>query len=323
MKKIVGICTYFLVIISALGSEVLVPLDNGQYKKIELEEITEIQIKEEVIEEKEFVREINYIPLEEKIFEDLLLISLDYKHNSFNLKDIEQNKNLFKRGIAASFIEQSKMLKNIDEDMTVFNVNIFGDNTKYKGIEDIKTRNNGLILGAQHGITDEINSKLSVGYSNSKIENSKTDNLYLSVDTRYFYSGDIEYSLGVKLGYLNGENSYYKTEDMLVGLLYGDVEVPLNETIKLSTKIESSLISNMVSLGVVRDIELDDLNIKVSLTSDYVFRYSDKDKKIYTHIANKNPTAKLGIDIEKEEILIKPFYEIVNRNVGLGIEYKF
>lgn len=324
--KIIGMCAYFLVVISAYSSDVLVPLANGHYEKINSNEIMldvnerkeEVAIQEEVV-----IQDVNYFPYEEVLFEDSLFLSLDYKNNSFDLKDIENNKNLYKREIAKSFIDESKINSNIDEDMSLFSVNIFGNEIEYKDLENIKIKNNGLIMGLQYGITDKINTKLNIGYSHSKIEDSKSDNLFLLNDTRYFYEGDINYGFGMKIGYLNGENTYYSTEDMFLGLLYGQIELPITDTIKTSGELQSTLISNMVSLRVDKEIELENFNIGMSLSSDYVFRYSDKDKKVYTHIANEKPTAKLEISLNNENLAINPFYEFVNKSAGVRIEYRF
>lgn len=327
--KILGVCAYLFVVGSAFGSEILVPLNDGKYQKVKEEYIISevVEVEKEIIEEQiyqeQVTQKINYIPSEEVLFEDLLFLSVDYKNNSFDLKDIKNNKNLFKREIAESFIDESKIYSNVDEDMYLFSINTFGNNTKFKDKENIDLKNNGLIFGFQYGLTDEINTKLNIGYSHSKIEDSKSDNLFLLSDSRYFYDGDINYGFGMKLGYLNGKNTYYSTEDMFIGLVYSQIAIPVNDTMKISGELQSSFISNMVSLKFDKEVELENFNIGISLSSDYVFRYFDKDKKIYTHISNEKPTAKLEISLNNKNLAVNPFYEFVNKSAGVGIEYRF
>ncbi|MEG0236082.1 MAG: hypothetical protein RR523_07710 [Cetobacterium sp.] len=332
MKLKMGSLIFLLGSVSLLADDmVLVPLANGNYEKINLEEVipkfnSEVKNEEEI---EEFIK-VNEIMVSnvnlpsDSILEDLLKIGIDYENNKYKLKEIENNKNIYQRQVASDFLKNSNFDKNIYEDTYLFSINTFGENTKYENASrKIKLNNTGAIIGIQYGITDEINTKFNIGYSNSEILSEKGENLYLSIDTKYVSVGEIYYDIGLNIGYLHGKNPNYKVKDMLITLLYGNLNVPLTETIELKSKIESTILSNKVELGILKNIEFDYFDFGVGLSSEYIFNYKDKDIKLYTHINDKKPTAKLELDIKAQNIKIKPFYEFVNNGFGIGLEYKF
>lgn len=332
MKLKMGSLIFLLGSVSLLADDmVLVPLANGNYEKINLEEVipkfnSEVKNEEEI---EEFIK-VNEIMVSNvnlpsnSILEDLLKIGIGYQNNKYKLKEIENNKNIYQRQVASDFLKNSNFDKNIYEDTYLFSINTFGENTKYENdFRKIKLNNTGAIIGVQYGITDEINTQFNIGYSNSEILSEKGENLYLSIDTKYSSVGEIYYDIGLNVGYLHGKNPNYKVKDMLVTLLYGNLNVPLTETIELKSKIESTILSNKVELGILKNIEFDYFDFGVGLSSEYIFNYKDKDVKLYTHINDKKPTAKLELDIKAQNIKIKPFYEFVNNGFGIGLEYKF
>ena len=175
---------------------VLVPLENGNYKRVPISEIIDErvekkvnEIRKEIIEEETFKKE-NKVVVSDFEFddpltiEDLLKVSVNFDNKEIDKDSLEKNKNWIQNKVATDFINNSRMTKRVTEDMYLLNLDIFGANTKFESIDE-KLKNIGFIAGIQYGINDEINVKLNAGYSNAKFNSENEDNLYLSLDYNY------------------------------------------------------------------------------------------------------------------------------------------
>lgn len=201
---------------------VLVPLENGNYKRVPISEIIDErvekkvdEIRKEIIEEETFKKE-NKVVVSDFEFddpltiEDLLKVSVNFDNKEIDKDSLEKNKNWIQNKVATDFINNSRMTKRVTEDMYLLNLDIFGANTKFES-NDEKIKNIGFIAGIQYGINDEINVKLNAGYSNAKFNSENEDNLYLSLDYNYKpYGNDWNWEIGSILGYMNGEHKTIK-----------------------------------------------------------------------------------------------------------------
>lgn len=341
MQKI-GILELLAILSNLVMAEdtVLVPLDNGQYKKVPISEImseaTQIKIKEikeaekQRIEEKKLNEEVyvseNTVEIRNpSILEDLLKVSINYEQKNFDKKSIEDNKNSLQNKVATDFIKNSKMTSKITEDLYLFNIDLFGSNSKFEKLNDEKLKNNGFIASVQYGVNNNINIKFNAGYSRSKFLDEKIDNTYLSFDYNYFqYNGDYEWELGLNLGYLNGESSLYRVEDQFIGMIYSNVNFPLTETINLDGSYETTIFSNKLGLGIIKNIYyFDSFDIQLGLSSEYTFGYNDKKKKIYTHLDEDKPSIEVNIGISNEHSKMNIYYDFQYESAGFKLEYKF
>ena len=131
----------------------------------------------------------------------------------------------------------------------------------------------------------------------------------------------------ISLGYFNGENDYYRSDDMFIGLLYTNIKTPITETIYFDTDFESTILSNKLGLGIRKNIFFfDNIDLSFKVMSDYVFGYKDRDKKIYTHLDEDNPTIKVETEISNTTeygITLKSFYDFKYKSCGITFEYKF
>lgn len=341
MKKI-KLLGLLLVIYNLCLAEdtVLVPLDNGQYKRVPISEIVpesnQLKIKEikeaekQKIEEEKLNEEVyiskNVIEIKNpSVLEDLLKVSVNYETKKFDKKSIEDNKNPLQNKVATDFIKNSKMTSKVTEDLYLFNIDLFGSNSKFEAINNEKLKNNGFIASVQYGINNNINIKLNAGYSKSKFLDKKVDNTYLSLDYNYFqYNSDYEWELGLNLGYLNGESSLYRVEDQFIGMIYSNIAFPLSETIILDGNYETTILSNKLGLGITKNIYyFDNFDIQLGFSSDYTFGYDDKEKKIYTHLDEDKPSINLNIGVSTEQSKMNMYYDFQYESAGLKLEYKF
>lgn len=317
---------------------VLVPMDNGGYKRVPISEImpkdNQLKIKEikeaEKRKEEEKNEEVyiseNVVEIRNpSILEDLLKVSINYEYKKIDKESIEDNKNPLQNKVAEDFIKNSKMTSKITEDLYLFNIDLFGSTSKFEEANEEKFKNNGFLASVQYGINNNINVKFNAGYSKSKFLNEKTDNMYLSLDYNYFqYSSDYEWELGLNLGYLNGESYYYRVEDLFIGMIYSNVFFPLTETIQLNGSYETTILSNKVGLGVTKNIYyFDTFDLQLGISSDYTFGYDDKEKKIYTHLDEEKPSIELNIGISTEQLKMNMYYDFQYESAGLKLEYKF
>lgn len=319
---------------------VLVPLDNGQYKRVpiseimpeanqlkikEIKEAEQQKIEEERLNEKVYVSE-NVVEIKNpSVLEDLLKVSVSYENKKFDKKSIEDNKNPLQNKVAADFIKNSKIRSKVTEDLYLFNIDLFGSNSKFEVANDEKLKNNGFIASVQYGVNNNINIKFNAGYSKSKFLDEKVDNTYLSLDYNYFqYNSDYEWEIGTILGYLNGESSLYRVEDQFIGMIYSNIAFPLTETIQLDGSYETTILSNKLGLGITKNIYyFDNFDIQLGLSSDYTFGYDDKEKKIYTHLDEDKPSININIGISIEQSKMNMYYDFQYESAGLKLEYKF
>lgn len=315
---------------------VLVPLENGNYKRVPISEIIDErverkvnEIKKEIIEEETFKKE-NKVVVSDFEFddpltiEDLLKVSVNFDNKEIDKDSLEKNKNWIQNKMATDFINNSRMTKRVTEDMYLLNLDIFGANTKFESIDE-KLKNIGFIAGIQYGINDEINVKLNAGYSNAKFNSENEDNLYLSLDYNYKpYGNDWNWEIGSILGYMNGEHKDYKVKDMFIGTLYTNVEIPVTETISLLGNYETTIMSNKLEAAIKKDIYyFDDYDVNFKVGSGYVFYDKDRDKKIYTHLDEDQPEIKVAAQIKTEKMALETYYEFQQSNLGFKIEYAF
>lgn len=332
----------FLTLFSIAAAEdtVLVPVDGGGYKRVPISEVVPEKaetvkrlIEKETIQEQEsfYTREELasqvFIPSPDPLtLEDSLKISFNYENKKIDKKSLKNNNNSFQNRIASNFISNSKIGEKSTEDMYLFTIDTFGEKTTYEGdSKDTNSKNYGVIAGIQYGYTDNLNTKLNLGYSRSKYQREKADNLYLSLDLNYSEYGDYDWEIGTVLGYMNGEHESYKVDDMFIGVVYGKVTFPLGETIKAEGNAETTIFSNKIGIGVKKEIDFyeSDLKIDVGISSDYVFGYKDREKKIYTHLDEKHPTVKLEAKVNTEKFDIAPYYEFINNSAGVKVQYRF
>ena len=340
MKKYRYIGIFLTLFNLAIAEEtILIPTDDGGYKRVPISEVVPEKaetirrlIEKEVIQEEESFytkEELAYQYSKEKehlTLEDLLKITINYENKKFDKKSLKDNKNIFQNRVASDFISNSKMDKKVTEDLYMITIDTFGEKTTYKGdIEDTDSKNYGVIAGIQYGYTDNLNTKLNLGYSKSKYQREKADNIYLSIDLNYSEYGDYDWEIGTVLGYMNGEHKNYKVDDMFIGVVYGKITVPVAETIKVEGMAETTILSNKIGLGIKKEIELDEKEVKIDLgiSSEYIFGYKDREKKIYTHLDEKKPTVQIEAKINTEKFDIVPYYEVLNNSTGVKIQYRF
>lgn len=340
MQKI-GILGLLIALSNLVMAEetVLVPLENGSYKRVpiseimpeanqlkikEIKEFEKQKIEEEKLNEEVYVSE-NIVEIKNpSILEDLLKISINYEQKKFDKKSIEDNKNPLQNKVAADFIKNSKMTSKVTEDLYLFNIDLFGSNSKFEAADDEKFKNNGFLASIQYGINNNINIKLNAGYSKSEFLKEKTDNMYFSLDYNYFQEGDYNWELGLNLGYLNGKSSYYQVEDLFVGMIYSNISIPITETVELDGNYETTILSNKLGLGFTKNIYyFDNLDLSMGIFSNYVFGYNDDEEKIYTHLDEDKPSIELNIGILTEQSKIDMYYDFQYKSAGLKIEYKF
>lgn len=328
-----------LIILSNLAmaeETVLVPLESGFYKRVPISEVmpkeNELKLKqienEKILkaeEEKEIYVFENIVEIKNpSILEDLLKVSINYDYKEFDKKSLEDNRNPLQNKVATDFIKHSKMRNKLTEDLYIFNIDLFGNNSKFEAANNEKFKNNGFLASMQYGINNNINIKFNAGYSKSKFLSEESDNIYFSLDYNYFQYGDYDWELGINLGYLNGENYYYQVEDMFVGMIYSNISIPITETIKLDGSYETTILSNKLGIGLTKDIYyFDTFDIQVGLLSDYTFDYDDKEKKIYTHLDEDKPSIEINMGISTEQSKINMYYDFQYESAGIKLEYKF
>lgn len=161
---------------------VLVPLENGNYKRVPISEIIDErvekkvnEIKQEIIEEEAFKKENKILASDFEFndpltLEDLLKISFSFTNKKIDKDSLEKNRNFVQNKVATDFLNSSRMTKRVTEDMYLINLDVFGANTKFEKLDE-KLKNKGFVAGIQYGINDEINLKLNAGYSNIKFNN--------------------------------------------------------------------------------------------------------------------------------------------------------
>lgn len=342
MKKYKLLGIYFTILSLAIAEEtVLIPTDDGGYKRVavsevvseraetvkKLEEIEKIKREESVYTREELAYQDYHEKEKEPLtIEDFLKVSINYEDKKFDKKSLRDNKNSFQNRIASDFISNSKMDKKITEDLYMITIDAFGERTTYEGdSKDTDSKNYGIIAGIQYGYTDNLNSKLNLGYSKSKYQKEKADNIYISLDLNYSEYGDYDWEIGTVLGYMNGEHKNYKVDDMFIGVLYGKIAVPVAETIKVEGIAETTILSNKIGLGIKKEIEFDEKEVKIDLgiSSEYIFGYKDREKKIYTYLDEKKPTVQIEAKINTEKFDIVPYYEVLNNSAGIKIQYRF
>lgn len=318
---------------------ILIPTDDGGYKRVPISEVVPEKaetirrlIEKEVIQEEESFytkEELAYQYSKEKeplTLEDLLKITINYENKKFDKKSLKDNKNIFQNRVASDFISNSKMDKKVTEDLYMITIDTFGEKTTYKGdTEDTDSKNYGVIAGIQYGYTDNLNTKLNLGYSKSKYQKEKADNIYISLDLNYSEYGDYDWEIGTVLGYMNGEHKNYRVDDMFIGVLYGKIVVPVAEALKVEGIAETTILSNKIGLGIKKEIEFDEKEVKIDLgiSSEYIFGYRDREKKIYTHLDEKKPNVQIEAKINTEKFDIVPYYEVLNNSAGVKVQYRF
>lgn len=316
---------------------VLVPSENGGYKRVPLSEV----MPKESINKFKAIKEKEELELKEKeenkiyviediniqnpsILEDLIKISLNYDYKKIDKKGLEDNKNPFENKVATDFIRNSKMKNKITEDLYLFNFDVFGSNTKFEKLENEKFKNNGFLASLQYGINDNTNIKFNAGYSKSKFLNEKIDNMYFSLDYNYFQYGDYNWELGLELGYLNGDSPLYKTEDLFIGMIYSSISFPITETVTLDGNYETTILSNKLGVGITKNIlYFDNFDLNIGINSNYTFDYNDKKKNIYTHLDDEQPSIEITTEISNEQSKINLYYDFHYKNMGIKLEYKF
>lgn len=339
MKKYRHIGIFFILFNLAIAEETaLIPTDDGGYKRVPVSEVVpeKIETIRRLMEKEIIQKEENFYTKEELAYqyskekepltlEDLLKISINYENKKFDKKSLRNNKNIFKNRVASDFIDNSKMDKKVTEDLYMVTIDTFGEKTTYEGDKDTNSKNYGVIAGIQYGYTDNLNTKLNLGYSKSKYQREKANNIYLSIDLNYSEYGDYDWEIGTILGYMNGKHESYKVEDMFIGTIYGKVSVPLAETVKVEGNAETTILSNKIGIGVKKEIDFyeSDLKIDIGISSDYVFGYKDREKKVYTHLDEKHPTVKLEAKVNTEKLDIIPYYEFINNSAGVKVQYRF
>ena len=246
-------------------------------------------------------------------------------------ESLDNNKNPIENKVITDFINNSRTNERVTEAMYLFNINTFYTKTKFENGKNEDLKNYGAIASIQYGINDDINIKLNAGYGKSEFLNDKSGNMFFSLDysysPQYRNDSDIEWEIGTILGYFNGENDYYRSDDMFIGLLYTNIKTPITETIYFDTDFESTILSNKLGLGIRKNIFFfDNIDLSFKLMSDYVFGYKDRDKKIYTHLDKDDPTIKIKTEISNTTeygITLKSFYDFKYKSCGITFEYKF
>lgn len=336
MKKLISLLFLVSTVTSLAEGTILIPLENGMYQRVNESEvmlpqevmnnILEAKGNQELSYEKEWQAKKNtdLMPEQEFSLEDLFTLSLVYDSKEYEGK-FKNNKNVYQNKVAEIFSKYSKVGKRVYQDEYTFDV---------VGIKNMYTYNNtdmdnlGGIVGGVYGITDNWNLKFSLGYMNTELNSTKADNFYTGIDLNYnslAKADEIEYLYGIQLGYLNGKHDYFKNQDIMLGIAYWGMEVPLiDEYLYVNTLYETTLFSNKLSLGVRENIYLaKDIDIDIKVDGGYVFKYKDRDTHFYTHLDEEKATAKLEIGMNINNLEIIPYYEFVNKNTGICIEYNF
>lgn len=343
MKKNTGLL-FLLSSLIVMADTVLVPLPNGQYEvmntaqlipeqELKIQEIKNGELKEQIYITKtqnEYVTENIVLPTN-NILEDNFKIGINYENTNYKFSKLKDNKNVFQSKVISDFLNSSQLRDETYEDSYLFSVDIFGENTKFKKDngnilkDDIKERNYGFVTGVQYSWDEEIYSKFNIGYAKSKVAQDESNNLFLSIDNKLILSETDNYlDVGFNLGYLHGKNENYKVDDMVIALAYANLTYPLFETtINIDGKYETSFLSNKIGLGLHKLIELDNMDLNIGIASDYVFGYKDNSKKLYTHIREKNPTAKIEVEVSGDSLAVNPYYEITKNSMGISVSYKF
>ena len=342
--KILGL--FFAICNLAFSEEtVLVPTDNGGYIRVPISEIMpqekkekikeikkeeEIKATEKIIEKTPVRREV--IPISENTpLDDLLTVSMNYDYKKIEKESLDNNKNPIENKVITDFISNSRTNERVTEAMYLFNINTFYTKTKFEDEKNEDLKNYGAIASIQYGINDDINIKFNAGYGENEFLDDKSDNMFFSLDysysPQYRNDSDTEWEIGTILGYFNGENDYYRSDDMFIGLLYTNIKTPITETIYFDTDFESTILSNKIGFGIRKNIFFfDNIDLSFKLISDYVFGYKDRDKKIYTHLDEDDPTIKVELEISDTTeygITLKSFYDFTYESCGITFEYKF
>ncbi|WP_349764096.1 hypothetical protein [Fusobacterium sp. SYSU M8D902] len=331
IKKIM----YFLLAVNSLliaEDTVLVPIGNDKYERVP---ISDIIIAEELLDSIQSTEEPK-IPIYTKdniviakdqfSLKDILDISLTYQEKIFDRKSLENNKNYYQNRVADIFLDNSKIKKSVYQDEYSLALSLFNYSNEYEK-DNKKMKNKGISIGTQYGLTDNWNLNFTIGYMDSKIK-TKSKDLYSGVDLNYnsrSVADETEYSYGVKLGYLNSDSiKEYKVNDMFIGLLYYNMNIPLTTDLSSQIGYETSIISNKLNLGLNQNIWINnDIELNIILDGNYVFGYKDRDKKIYTHLDEDKINLNIKTKIKYKNLEITPKYELINNNIGLSFKYCF
>lgn len=341
-KMILGL---FLALVTVSFSQetVLVPVENG-YKRVPISEVIPnddlIERLEKELQNRDYQEKMTQPKKSKRVFmkeddfslEDLLDISLNYSDKNYDKNSLKDNKNYYQNRIVNIFVENSKVKRNINQDDYLFNIDILNSNNTFENDSNKELNTIGILAGVQYGINDNWNIKFNLGYIDSdiKLNNTKNSNdLFLGLDLNYNslpYDEETEYTYGVRLGYLNSDLiDEYKVEDIFVGLLYFNMDIPvIGDSFYTNLGYETSIFSNKVELGLRQNLYINDnLNLNVKLTGDYVFGYKDRDNKFYTHLDEDKPTVTLEVPVKFKSLEIAPYYEFINKNGGISIKYHF